>query len=112
MSSPKLQRYGQVIGLKPEAYEKYVQYHAQVWPGVLKMIHECNIRNYSIFFKDNTLFAYFEYVGDNFEMDMVKMAADPTTQEWWAIMKPMQQPVSTRAEGKWWADMKEVFHFD
>ena len=86
MQAPKLKRYGQIIGLKPEAYDKYVEYHAKVWPGVLKTIYDCNIRNYSIFYKDNTLFAYFEYIGDAFEADMAKMAADPTTQEWWAIM--------------------------
>ena len=112
MPNTNPRRYGQVIGLKPEAYATYVEYHAKVWPGVLKTIHQCGIRNYSIFYKDNTLFAYFEYVGDNFEVDMAKMAADPTTQEWWAIMKPMQQPMPTRAEGEWWADMKEVFHVE
>jgi L-rhamnose mutarotase len=42
------------------------------------------------FFKDNMLFAYFEYIGDDFAADMVKMAADPVTQDWWAIMEPMQ----------------------
>jgi L-rhamnose mutarotase len=112
MHAPKIKRYGQIIGMKPDAYDRYVEYHAKVWPEVLKTIYACNIRNYSIFFKDNTLFAYFEYVGDSFEADMAKMAADPTTQEWWSVMKPMQEPIPTRAEGEWWADMKEVFHVD
>ena len=49
-------------------------------------------------------------MGDDFEADMAKMAADPTTQEWWAVCKPCQVPVETRAEGEWWADMEEVFH--
>jgi L-rhamnose mutarotase len=43
---------------------------------------------------------------------MAKMAADPKTQEWWAIMKPMQEPLPTRASGEWWAGMEEVFHAD
>jgi L-rhamnose mutarotase len=43
---------------------------------------------------------------------MANMAADPKTQEWWAVMKPMQQPLETRSEGEWWADMEEVFHTD
>ena len=43
---------------------------------------------------------------------MAKMAADPVTQDWWAIMKPIQQPLPTRQEGEWWADMLEVFHTD
>ncbi len=65
---------------------------------------------YSIFHKDGLLFAYFEYVGEDFDADMAKMAADPKTQEWWDIMKPMQAPIETRAEGEWWAAMQEVFH--
>ena len=107
-----MKRYGMVIGLKPEAEKNYKEHHAAVWPAVLKMIHACNIRNYSIFHKDGTLFAYMEYVGTDFEADMAKMAADPKTQEWWAIMKPMQAPMETRADGEWWADMQEVFHLD
>jgi L-rhamnose mutarotase len=58
------------------------------------------------------VFAYFEYIGDDFAADMAKMAADPVTQDWWAIMKPMQQPLLTRKKGEWWADMQEVFHVD
>lgn len=105
-------RFGQIIGVAPESFEKYKAYHAAVWPEVLEMITVCNITNYSIFHKDSQLFAYFEYVGDDFASDMAKMAADPRTQEWWAIMMPMQRPVATRAEGEWWAGMEEVFHLD
>jgi L-rhamnose mutarotase len=107
-----MKRYGQIIGVKPEALDRYKAYHAAVWPEILDMIRECNIRNYSIFCKDHKLFAYFEYVGDSFEADMAKMAADPKTQEWWDIMMPMQEPVETRAKGEWWANMEEVFHTD
>ncbi len=107
-----MKRFGQVIGVKPDVLDRYVQYHAAVWPEVLQMIAACNIRNYTIFHKDGMLFAFFEYIGDDFEADMQKMADDPKTQEWWAIMKPMQQPLQTRAKGEWWADMQEVFHTD
>ena len=107
-----MKRFGQVIGVREEHFAKYVEYHAEVWPGVLKMIEECNIRNYSIFHKDGLLFAYFEYVGEDFDADMAKMAADPKTQEWWDIMMPMQAPLETRTEGEWWANMDEVFHTD
>jgi L-rhamnose mutarotase len=112
MSPAQAKRYGQLLKVKPEKIEEYVRYHAAVWPEVLKTIHDCNIRNYSIFLKDDQLFAYFEYIGSNYEADMRKMAADPKTQEWWAIMEPMQSPIPTRAPGEWWAKMKEVFHTD
>jgi L-rhamnose mutarotase len=107
-----MQRHGSVIRVKPGKLEAYKAYHARVWPEILDMIRQCNIRNYSIFHKDGYLFGYFEYVGENFAADMDRMAADPKTQEWWAIMKPMQQPLETRAPGEWWAEMEEVFHTD
>jgi L-rhamnose mutarotase len=43
---------------------------------------------------------------------MRKMAADPATQQWWAIMEPMQEPLPNRTPGEWWAEMEEVFHHD
>ena len=105
-------RYGMVLKVRPESFEEYKKYHAEVWPDVLDMIRKCNMRNYSIYHKDGYLFSYFEYIGDDFDADMAKMAADPKTQEWWAIMEPMQDPLSTRAPGEWWANMEEVFHME
>ena len=105
-------RYGQVIRVKPEVLAAYKRYHEAVWPEVARTIRDCNIRNYSIYLKDGYLFAYFEYVGKDFDADMARMGRDPKTQEWWAIMKPMQDPLATRAPGEWWADMEEVFHQD
>lgn len=107
-----MQRYGSVIRLRPEAEERYKRHHAAVWPEVLATIRACQIRNYSIYLKDGFLFAYFEYHGQDFAADMRKMAADPKTQDWWAVMKPMQQPLESRAAEEWWASMEEVFHCD
>ncbi len=107
-----MQRYGMVLKVKPEKLEEYKRLHADVWPEVLDMIRECNIRNYSIFHRDGYLFSYFEYVGEDFEADMEKMAADPKTQEWWDVCMPCQEPVETAEEGEWWAPMDEVFHCD
>ena len=81
---------------------------------MLAQIARSNIRNYSIFLKEpeNLLFSYFEYHGTDFAADMAAMAADPRTQEWWAVCSPLQAPLSTRKTGEWWADMREVFHVD
>lgn len=107
-----MKRYGMVCGIKPDKIEEYKKLHAAVWPDVLKMIQRCNISNYSIYLKDDLLFSYFEYSGDDFEADMEKMAADPVTLRWWDVCMPCQQPLETRKEGEWWADMEEVFHCD
>ncbi len=112
-----VQRYGMVIGIKPEMIEQYKRLHAKPWPGVTNMIRDCNIRNYSIYLKELEhgkyyLFGYFEYVGNDFEADMAKMAADPVTQEWWKNTDPCQIPVPTRGEKEFWANMEEVYHSD
>jgi L-rhamnose mutarotase len=106
------QRYGMVIKVKPEMLAEYKRLHAEPWPEVLATITACNIRNYSIYFKDGFLFSYFEYIGDDFAADMAKMAADPKTQEWWTHTNPCQEPLESRAPGEWWARMEEVFHHD
>ncbi len=107
-----MKRYGMALKVRPEMLEEYKRLHAAVWPEVLDMIARCNISNYSIYHKDGYLFSYFEYTGDSFEADMAEMAADPRTQQWWSLCKPCQQPLETRNEGEWWANMEELFHMD
>jgi L-rhamnose mutarotase len=101
-----MKRYGQIIGVRTDRVEEYKAFHAEVWPEVLQMIRDCNIRNYSIFYRDGLLFAYFEYVGDDFDADMTKMAADPKTQEWWDIISPYRnpwKPVLRGSGGRTWS---------
>lgn len=107
-----MKRYGQFIGIKEDCLEEYSRYHREVWPEIREKITECNIRNYSIYHFDGKLFAYFEYVGKDFDGDMAMMAADPKTHEWWDIVKPLQQPVKGFREGEWWVNMEELFHQD
>ena len=107
-----MERMGHVIQLKPGTIEEYKRLHAAVWPGVLKQIAESNIRNYSIFLKEpeNLLFAYWEYHGTDFAADMKRMAADAETQRWWEVCMPLQDPLTTRKDGEWWAKMEPVFY--
>ncbi len=109
-----MKRYAMVLGLKPEKVAEYVALHAAVWPEILAKISDCNIRNYSIYLRqpENLLFSYFEYHGSDFEGDMAGMAADPRTQDWWAVCMPCQQPLDSRKPGEWWAGLEEVFHHD
>lgn len=110
--TPSLKRYGRVVKVRPEKLDEYRRLHAAVWPGVLATIRACGIRNYSIFLRDGYLFSYFEYHGSDFAADMARMAADPTTQQWWRLTDPCQEPLSTSPPGEWWAEMEEVFHVD
>jgi L-rhamnose mutarotase len=108
----RVRRFGQRIHVRPERIEDYERLHAEPWPEVLAQIHRSNIRNYTIFRHGTELFAYFEYVGDDFAADMAAMAADETTQRWWAQTDPMQEALPDREPGTWWLTMTEIFHTD
>ena len=110
-----MKRYGSVVELKKDCIEKYCDLHRNPWPHVLDMIERCNIRNYSIFmrrFPDGRyyLFSYFEYIGNDYEADMKKMADDEIIQKWWDECMPCHTPFADRDVGEWWASMEEVFH--
>jgi len=109
-----MKRMGMVIGVKADRIADYKRVHAAVWPEILAKISDCNIRNYTIFLREpeNLMFGYWEYHGTDWAADAAKMAADPRTQDWWDMCKPMQQPLETREPGDWWAMAEEVFHLD
>lgn len=113
----KVQRFGAVIGVKKEAIPEYKRLHAETWPGVLQVIRECNIRNYSIFLKELEkdkwyLFAYYEYTGKDIKADMEKMKTYQAMQDWWKLTDPLQEPLPIREKDEWWSVGEEVFHTD
>lgn len=108
---PNVKRVGSVIRLRSEGIAEYEQHHAAVWPGVLEQLSRSQIRNYSIYRFDDVLFSYFEYVGTDYEADMAAMAADPVTQDWWAVVNPLQSPIGDLPPGTW-RELPEVFHHE
>lgn len=107
-----MKRFGQMIRIKKENLQAYKDYHANPMEGVNEMIKECHLQNYSIYSRGEYLFTYFEYVGEDFETDMKKMAKDPATQRWWAVVKPLMEPLDDRSIGEFWSDMEEIYHLE
>jgi L-rhamnose mutarotase len=133
-------RIAQVVYLRPEYLAEYKACHAAVWPDVLAQIKDSNIadcttsllRSFplqpatydlplsdSIFLVDiprPTLFAMFKYVGNDWESDMARMAANPKVQEWWDMTDRMQESPLPGAEGSkkgpWWKEAEEVFYLE
>ena len=113
MSKPL--RFGKVIGVKADKLEEYLEHHRHVTLEVEATIKQCNFRNFSIFVRrlpddEHYLFLYFEYTGEDFDADNARMAADPKTLEWWALMTPLITPLPDVEEGELWADMAEAYH--
>jgi len=105
-----MKRIAQTIRLRPEHREQYLALHRQVWPGVEAALHTAQVRNYSIFLREDTLFSYFEYHGDDFDADMAAIADDPDTRRWWQLTDPCQQPWSDAGTGGHWSDLTEIWH--
>jgi len=107
-----MQRFGSIILLKAEKKAEYIKLHAEPWSDVLATLSQHHIKNYSIFLRDDMLFSYLEYHGQDYASDMNSLAGDPVTQEWWALTDPCQAPIPTANDGEWWSEMEEVFHLD
>jgi len=107
-----VRRVASVIGLDPTGAAEYERLHASVWDDVLRQIAASGIRNYSIYRYGHLLFSYYEYAGEDLDADLAAMAADPTTQRWWALCSPLQRPVPECGSGEWWHVLNEVFHLD
>jgi L-rhamnose mutarotase len=105
-------RIATVIRLRLEHEVEYRRLHANVWPSVLATLRRVGVRNYSIFLRDGLLFSYLEYTGDDWAAAQAEIAADPDTQRWWQLTDPMQEPLTTAAEGEWWAPAEEVSHLE
>ncbi|MBZ6231524.1 L-rhamnose mutarotase [Streptomyces olivaceus] len=105
-------RVASVIRLRPEHAERYRELHRAVPQPVLDALSRAHIGNYSVFLREDTLFAYYEYTGDDYKADMAAVAADPDTRHWWTLTDPCQQPLDSAQPGERWVTGEELFHLD
>jgi L-rhamnose mutarotase len=107
-----VRRFGMAARLVPEKREEYLELHRNVWPAVESTLVSTGIRNFTIFVRGDVLFGYYEYVGDDYDADQARMAADPSTQEWWARTAPCQLPFDDASSAANWQELDETWHLD
>lgn len=106
-----IQRYAFVVDVVPELREEYLRLHASVWPEVEAALAAHRVTNYTIFILEDTLFAYYEYVGQDHGADLALVDADPVTQEWLRRTGPCQTPFGRTARpDDGWRPLEEVWH--
>jgi len=103
-----MKRYGRVVRVVKGMLERYLDLHANPWPEVTKAIHDCNLRNFSIYHREDLLFSYFEYIGEDYNADMKKL--DELTADWLRETDACQEPMEFAAHGELWTVMEEVFY--
>ena len=101
--------FGQIGKLKKDKIEEYEELHANTWPHIRQLIRDCNLVNYSIFRYEDMVFSYYEYIGDNYEADMAKMASDEINQKWWDCTHPCFEN-KVYGDADYYFDMKQIFY--
>jgi L-rhamnose mutarotase len=87
----EMKRMCALLKVKPGMLEEYKKAH-QVWPEMLKAMHDAGIRNYSIFHReDGLLVGYLE--ADDCEEALRKCAATGVSKRWQKYMLPFFEAV-------------------
>jgi len=105
-----IERYAMAVRLKDEKKDFYLKNHQNVWPEVLSELKKIKIKNYSIFLKEDFMFGYLEYEGDNFDADMAEMEKIPIVDKWTKLMVDCFNPFPNNEENNSWVMMDEIFY--
>lgn len=100
-------RFGFKMKMLPGFKDEYQKRHSDIWTELVFLLKNEGIRNYSIFFDEetNTLFAYQEQSGESSSQDL---GETEVVKKWWKYMadimetNPDNSPVTIPLE--------EVFH--
>ncbi|MFF2388066.1 L-rhamnose mutarotase [Agromyces sp. NPDC058104] len=112
MTGQQVRRFGFAYEVRPETREEYLRLHREVWPGVESALREHGIRDFSIFVLGDTLFATYEFTGDDVEAAMARIDADPTSRRWAELTHPLQRRFGGVDDGPLWREMELAWHMD
>lgn len=83
-------RFGFKMKLHPGLKDEYRKRHSEIWPGLVSLLKENGVGNYSIFLDEetNTLFAYQEQAGDKSSQDL---GTTEIVKKWWKYMADIME---------------------
>lgn len=105
-------RYALALDLKddPALIAEYERYHERIWPEIEASIRESGITSMEIYRVGNRLFMLMETDAHfSFDAKAAADAANPTVQEWEALMWRYQQALPVAQPGEKWLRMTKIF---
>ncbi|AEG43276.1 L-rhamnose mutarotase [Isoptericola variabilis] len=94
--------------VRPDRLDEYARRHAEVWPEMLRALHETGWENYSIFTRpDGLVVGYFET--EDLDAAQAGMAAREVNARWQAEMAEFFDGAGPDAEMD---QLTEVFHLE
>lgn len=104
-----MKRVGFTMKLKPGMKAEYKKRHDEIWPGLLVLLRESGVSDYSIFLDESTdtLFACQKVSGEGGSQDLGTL---PIVRKWWAHMADIMETNPDNSPVTHFID--EVFHLD
>jgi L-rhamnose mutarotase len=100
-----------LLKVKNDRLEEYKRRHREVWPEMLKALHDTGWRNYSLFLRpDGMLVGYLETV--DFAAALKGMSERPVNERWQRDMAPFFDALDGRRPDEGMLRLEEVFHLD
>ena len=114
-AAPRTDRYVLTIDLRddPAAIAEYRQYHAEIWPEVIRSFQNIGVQDLDLHLLGRRLVMIIELsAGLDLRGTFARHASShPRVQEWERLMATFQQPVPDARPGEWWALMERVCRF-
>ena len=107
-----IQRYGMAVRLQDDKRQFYIDNHANPWPEVIQELKKFKVQNYSIFLKEDFMFGYLEYTGNDFDVDMAKMEEIPIIKKWTKLMIDCFNPFPNNKDNESWVMMDQIFFME
>ena len=101
---------------EPPGVKEFRRLHREIPPAVVRAIRDNHFRNYSVHIAqirdDYYAVRYFEYVGQDFAVDMASLEHDPDYRQWRNQWEACQVTLLPLSDNQWWAPLKEIGHID
>ena len=104
-----MERIGFTMRILDGRVDEYVRRHEAVWPELLADLTAAGVRTYSIFRRDQDLFAYLEV--DDFAAFTSAMGDSEANARWQREMAALIDPLTDPATG-FHTRIPEVFHLE
>ena len=106
-----MQRVCFLLKVKKDRIEEYKRRHKEVWPEMLKALHDTGWRNYSLFLRpDGMLVGYLETM--DFDAALKGMSEQEVNARWQREMAPFFDALDGRRPDEGMLRLEEVFHLD
>src|SRR5271165_6095115 len=100
-------RFAFKMKLFPGFADEYKKRHDEIWPGLVELLKEAGISDYSIFIDEETNSLFGVLKAESLE-SIDDLAANPVMQQWWQFMSDIMETNSDKSPLS--IPLKEVFY--